>query len=269
MSSLHTALSLMVASVLVVSSGCQPAAVSVLETLPAVTVLTVREEDAALRYSIDAEYPQLHGRMPTDAEQRINTAIADMVLANVAGVRENAQADAAWAAQNPSEAAESAVGPSSYLRAAYEIPYLTAELVSVRMRFETYNAGAAHGMQYTRVVNARLDDGEVIDTEGLFLDGKQGLQWLSQYCAADMKRQYGADYEGLRSFVEWGTAPVVDNFRSVSLEPGELVVSFDPYQVGPYVAGPREVRVPAGEVQALLATALSVDAFSLVLEPNE
>lgn len=144
------------------------------------------------------------------------------------------------------------------------IPYLTNDLVSVRIRFETYS-GDAHGMSYTRVVNARLSDGEIIDTEGLFLDGKQGLQWLSQYCATDLQRQYGADYEALRSFVEDGTAPTADNFTSVSLEPGGLVVSFDPYQVGPYAAGPREVHIPAGEVQSMLAVTLSPDAFSLVL----
>jgi hypothetical protein len=43
-------------------------------------------------------------------------------------------------------------------------------------------------------------------------------------------------------------------------------VSFDPYQVGPYAAGPREVRVPTEDVQSMLAVTLSRDAFSLVLE---
>jgi len=40
----------------------------------------------------------------------------------------------------------------------------------------------------------------------------------------DLKSQYGADYEALSSFVEYGTAPVADNFKSVSLEPGGLVL---------------------------------------------
>jgi hypothetical protein len=85
----------------------------------------------------------------------------------------------------------------------------------------------------------------------------------------DLKRQYGADYEALSEFVEDGTAPMAENFTSVSLEPGGLVVSFDPYQVGPYAAGPREVHVPTGEVQSMLAFTLSPDAFSLIREPVE
>ena len=88
---------------------------------------------------------------------------------------------------------------------------------------------------------------------------------LSEYCATDLKRQYGEDYEALSSFVADGTVPTAENFTSVSLEPGELVVSFDPYQVGPYAAGPREVHIPASEVQWMLAVTLSPDAFSLVL----
>ncbi|MGB9666741.1 MAG: RsiV family protein, partial [Candidatus Cryosericum sp.] len=43
-------------------------------------------------------------------------------------------------------------------------------------------------------------------------------------------------------------------------------VSFDPYQVGPYAAGPREVHIPLAEVQPMLSVVLSPAAFSLVLE---
>lgn len=85
----------------------------------------------------------------------------------------------------------------------------------------------------------------------------------------DLKSQYGADYEALNSFVEYGTAPVADNFKSVSLEPGGLVISFDPYQVSPYAAGPQEVHIPAKDVQPMLAITLSPDAFSLVLGPGD
>jgi hypothetical protein len=199
---------------------------------------------------------------------KLNAAIADMVLPDIAGLKQNAADEAAWAAKNPSEASQLPVGQSSFLSAEYEIPYLTNDLVSVRIRFETYSAGAAHGMSYTRVLNARLEDGETIDTEGLFVDTKQGLQWLSQYCATELKRQYGADYEALKSFIDFGTVPTADNFVNVSLEPGGLVVSFDPYQVGPYAAGPREIHVPVESVQSMLAITLSPDAFSLVLEPR-
>jgi hypothetical protein len=252
-----------------VCAGCGPKTVSVPgRGLPSVVVQAIREEDSTLRYSIEASYPQLRGTLSSAVLEKVNKAIADMVLPDIAGLKQNAADDAAWAAQNPSEAIELPVGQSSFLSAKYEIPYLASDLISVRIRFETYSAGAAHGMSYTRVLNARLSDGNRVDTEGLFVDSKQGLQWLSQYCATELKRQYGADYEALKSFIDDGTAPIAENFTSVSLEPGELVVSFDPYQVGPYAAGPREVHVPAGEVQSMLAITLSPDAFNLVLEPS-
>ena len=264
------AIVLTVAVAAVTCAGCRPKAVSTPENgLPSIVVRTVREEDMTLNYSVRTSYPQFEGNRPAGALEKANKAVAAMVLPDIAGVRQNAAHDAAaWAAENPSEAAQWLADHSRFLNADYEIPYLTNDLVSVRIRFETYSGGA-HGMSYTRVVNARLSDGEIIDTEGLFLDGKQGLQWLSQYCATDLKRQYGPDYEALKKFVDDGTAPTADNFTSVSLEPSGLVVSFDPYQVGPYAAGPREVHIPAGEVQSMLAVTLSPDAFNLVLEPGD
>jgi len=264
------AIVLTVAVAVVTCVGCRPKTVSTpMNGLPSIVVQTMHEEDETLCYSVRASYPQLRGILPAGALEKVNKAIADMVLPEIAGLKQNAADDAAWAAKNPSEAAQLPVDQSSFLSAEYEIPYLTNDLVSVRIRFETYSAGAAHGMSYTRVLNARLSDGETIDTETLFVDGKQGLQWLSQYCATDLKRQYGADYEALKSFIDYGTTPTADNFTSVSLAPGGLVVSFDPYQVGPYAAGPREVHIPAGEVQSMLTVALSPDAFSLVLEPRD
>jgi hypothetical protein len=265
----RTVLLLMIAAILLASGGCRPKTVSVPgRGLPSVVIQTIREEDSTLRYSIEASYPQLRGTLPAATLEKVNKAIADMVLPDIAGLKQNAADDAAWAAKNPSEAVELPVGQSSFLSAEYEIPYLASDLISVRIRFETYSAGAAHGMSYTRVLNARLSDGNSVGTEGLFVDSRQGIQWVSQYCALDLKRQYGADYEALKSFIDDGTAPIAENFTSVSLEPGELVVSFDPYQVGPYAAGPREVHVPVGDVQSMLAITLSPDAFSLVLEPR-
>jgi hypothetical protein len=252
------------------SAGCRPKVVSApVVRLPSVVVQTVREEDAMFRYSITANYPQLRGTLPSAVLEKVNKAIAAMVLPDIAGLKQNATDDAAWASKNPSEASQLPADQGSFLGAEYEIPYLTGDLISVRIRFQTYSAGAAHGMSYTRVLNMRLSDGTILGTEGLFTDAKQGLQWLSQFCVADLKRQYGADYEALSEFVKSGTEPTADNFTSVSLESGGLVVSFDPYQVGPYAAGPREVHVPAAEVQSMLVFTLSPDAFSLVREPVE
>jgi hypothetical protein len=265
----QTVLLLMIAAILLASGGCRPKVVSTPTVgLPSVVVQTVREEDAMLRYSITAGYPQLRGALSSSVLEKANKAIAAMVLPDIAGLKQNAADDAAWASKNPSEASQQPADQGSFLGAEYEIPYLTSDIISVWIRFQTYSAGAAHGMSYTHVLNVRLSDGSTVDTEGLFKDAKQGLQWLSQYCMTDLKRQYGADYEALSTFVKDGTAPTADNFNNVSLEPDALAVSFDPYQVGPYAAGPREVHVPAGEVQSMLPITLSPDAFSLVLEPR-
>jgi hypothetical protein len=171
------------AGVAVVCARCRPKAVSIpVNGLPSIVVQTMHEEDETLRYSIRVSYPRLRGMLPAVALEKINKAIVGMLMPDIGGLKQNAADDAAWAAKNPSEAAQLPVDQSSFLSAAYEIPYLTNELVSVCIRFETYSAGAAHGMSYTRVLNARLGDGEIIDTEDLFVDGKEGLGAFRVLC---------------------------------------------------------------------------------------
>lgn len=250
------------------TAGCQRSQVAS-GTMPAVTILIVTEENADGAFSIDAEYPQLGGGLEEGIAERINASIEQLVLPDIDEFRRSAVEDADTSSQGA--AAGSTPLPSGfaeYLTVRYEIPYLTADIVCVRLRFETYTGGA-HGMSYTRVLNARLGDGTVLSTTALFRDAQQGLTMLSQYCAADLQRQYGADYESLKPFVDDGTAPVEENYANVSLEPGFLVVSFDPYQVGPYAAGPREVRIPAEDMRSVLTVTPNEGAFTLTLASAE
>ncbi len=259
---------LLAGALMTVAAGCQRSHVTS-GVVPAVTVRIVTEEHENGAFSIDAEYPQLGGGLEAGIAERINASIEQLVLPDIDEFRRNAVEDMNTSKQGATAGSTPLpAGFAQYLTVRYEIPYLATDIVSVRLRFETYTGGA-HGMSYTRVLNARLGDGTVLGTTALFSDATQGLTMLSRSCAADLQRQYGADYEGLKSFVDDGTAPVAENYANVSLEPGFLVVSFDPYQVGPYAAGPREVRIPAGDMKPVLTTIPGEGAFTLTLAPAE
>src|SRR5450756_1889787 len=93
------------AGVAVACAGCRLKTVSTPRNgLPSIVVQTMREEDATLRYSIRAGYPQLRSTLPAGALEKINKVITAMVLPDIAGMKQNAADDAAWAAKNPSEA---------------------------------------------------------------------------------------------------------------------------------------------------------------------
>ncbi|MCX6097476.1 MAG: hypothetical protein NTZ77_03190 [Caldiserica bacterium] len=88
-------------------AGCRPKVVSTpTGGLPSVVVQTVREEDSTLRYSITASYPQLRSTASPAVLEKVNKAIMDMVLPDIAGLKQNAADDTAWAAKNPSDAAQ-------------------------------------------------------------------------------------------------------------------------------------------------------------------
>jgi hypothetical protein len=141
----RTVLLLMIAAILLASRGCRPKVVSTPTVgLPSVVVQTVREEDAMLRYSITASYPELPGTLSPGVLEKVNKAIATMVLPDIAGLKQNA-ADAAWAAKYPSDAAELPADQGSFLGAEYEIPYLTSDIISVRIRFQTITTSAPRG----------------------------------------------------------------------------------------------------------------------------
>lgn len=119
---------------------------------PSIVVQTMREEDGTLRYSIRADYPQFRTTLFGGALEKVNKAIAAIILPDIAGPKQNAADDAAWAAKNPSEASQFPVDQSSFLNTEYEIPYLTNDLVSVRIRVETYSAGAAHSVNTNKLL---------------------------------------------------------------------------------------------------------------------
>ncbi|MHB8107697.1 MAG: hypothetical protein ACYDH4_09780 [Candidatus Cryosericum sp.] len=141
----RTVLLLMIAAILLASRGYRPKVVSTPTVgLPSVVVQTVREEDAMLRYSSRQATRSCREHCLRVSSRRSTRAIATMVLPDIAGLKQNA-ADAAWAAKYPSDAAELPADQGSFLGAEYEIPYLTSDIISVRIRFQTITTSAPRG----------------------------------------------------------------------------------------------------------------------------
>jgi hypothetical protein len=51
---------------------------------------------------------------------------------------------------------------------------------------------------------------------------------------------------------EEGAGPKIDNFHSWNITPVGLKITFDRYQVGPYVAGEHEVVVPYSVLKPII-----------------
>ena len=88
----------------------------------------------------------------------------------------------------------------------------------------------------------------MLELKDLFQPGSDYLKIISTYCKTELKKNLGD------AFFEDGVAPKEENFKSWNLQLDGLQFSFDPYQAGPYAAGPQKVIIPISVLKDSLAT---------------
>lgn len=73
------------------------------------------------------------------------------------------------------------------------------------------------------------------------------------------------------TWIENGAGPDPANYQAIAIQPDQLVIYFNPYQVAPYAAGPQEVHIPMTKVRSVLPApfgdALSVSATTPPVSP--
>ncbi len=135
--------------------------------------------------------------------------------------------------------------PGSFIEIRYTIFTATESLISTRFDVFYYATGAAHPNSYSVVINYDLRGDKVLELADLFKPKANYLQVLSTYCASSLKK---AD----RLFFPEGVQPKEENFKSWNIRPDGLLITFDPYQVMPYAAGPQFVIVPYSTLKAIV-----------------
>ncbi len=153
------------------------------------------------------------------------------------------------------DAAEAIEGPAdqaSSLDLSYDVYVTRKGLISLRFGVATYIRGAAHPGYYSIALNYNAAIGKVLNLADLFKPKSKYLEFLSTYCSAELKRR------DLLNFPE-GALAKAENYTNWNLDRGGLLITFDPYQVGPWAQGLSEVLVP----YSVLADLLQEDAWSL------
>jgi hypothetical protein len=137
------------------------------------------------------------------------------------------------------------VSTGSFMWIKYEVTLLTPELVSIRFGMDTYMAGAAHPNHNFMVLNYDLVNDNEIKFTDLFKNPEEALKILS---IASKNNLSSDDFP----LFEEGLQPIVENFSNWNLQENALRLSFDPYQVAPYAAGPQEVNIPYRDIWDLV-----------------
>ena len=141
--------------------------------------------------------------------------------------------------------------PGSYLEVKYTLYYSSADLLSVQLQTSSYIKGAAHPNSFTDTLNYDLRKDRELALADLFRPGSTYLETVAAGCKTELKKHDYFDFPE-------GADPKLENYRSWNITPGGLRVTFDPYQVAAYAAGPQVVTLPWPSLANLLNPSLAL-----------
>lgn len=193
----------------------------------------MKDADRRMNFEISVEYPQVEG-LPAAAG--FNEAARALAAKEAADFRKGvADYRADYRGEKPQ-------GPGNSLDLGYYVDYADDSLISVGFTEDTYYAGAAHPNHATVVLNYDLKAGRALRLTDLFRPGSPYLKTISDYCLKELEGD--ADLEGAGGMIAEGASAKLENYRNWLVKKQGLEITFDPYQVGPYAAGPQYVTIP-------------------------
>ncbi len=185
-------------------------------------------------YTISAQIPYLQGS-DEPRVQLFNQLVDDLVQGDIESYRTSVMQDA----PNP----PIAMGSSYDLH--YELLSPPGDIMSLKFDVYLYFDGAAHPNSYSLTLNYDLAAGQELSMEQLFVPGSSYLEMMAVYCKSQLNLRNIA-------FFEAGADPVLENYRNWNITTKGLLISFDPYQVAAYAAGPQTVLIPYSNLQAII-----------------
>jgi len=197
----------------------------------------INEENKKLRYSINAYVPQISGFGANN--DAINKDILSSVNKDIAGFKKTMEEIAGEPPVSGSDVSYS-------LDVSNNTMIATDDLLSFELTFYDYSGGA-HPNSYTRTFTYDVKSGKRLQLRELFKSNTNYLKPISDYCIEALKKQMRDVENGIEPDEKWikeGAGPKDENYGNWSVSKKGLVVTFDPYQVAPYAAGPQVVVVP-------------------------
>lgn len=206
----------------------------------------IKEANKQLRYTIDAEYPQVEGDARFD---KFNREARGLIMKDVAAFKSAGTSE-------PSEPGNVLADEAreSSLDIGYQIRYATDDLISVAFTEGDYSSGAAHPNSSTTVLNYDVKNGKKLALADLFNAKANYLSAISSYCIKELKDRSKKDKDSMLDddMMKSGASARVDNYKAWAITKKGLWITFDPYQVAAYAAGPQYVLVPYSALKDLI-----------------
>ncbi len=205
------------------------------------TTKSFAEKNKPKKFEIAADYPVLSGINPV-TEAKFNQLSKARAMNAVADFRK------AMMSQTAADLKMFPVGMVNTLGVGYSVEFANDNIVSILFLMSEYTGGA-HGNYGTNTLNFDLKTGKEIKLSDLFQPGSKYLKKISEYSINDLKTRMGdmSDDEWIKA----GAGEKAENFGSWNLTKKGLMLTFDPYQVAAYAAGPQTVIIPYNELSTI------------------
>ena len=213
----------------------------------------IKEKNKKLRYEIDAEYPQLTGSVDPNFE-KFNQTARSLINRKISEFKKEMAPPASEPTPDVANVpSDESIG--SDINIGYEVVLARDDLISIEFIVSSYFAGTAHPNSSSAVVNFDLKNGKSLRLADLFLPGSKYLQTLATHCVQALEKE--AKEQGSNGmlddpWIERGAAPDLKNYNSWTISKKGIEITFDPYQVAAYAAGPQHVSVPYSALKGIV-----------------
>jgi hypothetical protein len=208
-----------------------------------VTPKVIRENNKEGKYTVNVEYPQIEGDARFDG---FNQQARSMISKDVAAFK----ASEGNPGEEQTDLADEA--QTSTLDIGYNVRFATDDLISVEFSESQYERGAAHGSNLTLVLNYDVKNKKKLALADLFQPKSNYLNVISAYCIKDLQDQSKKNDMLMADQIKEGAGPRSDNYGAWTLTRKGLWITFDPYQVAAYAAGPQHVLIPYSSLKSIV-----------------
>ncbi len=206
----------------------------------------IKEANKQSRYTIEAEYPQIQGdprfdKFNREARGLITKDVAAFKIAQTIPTTDPGN-------ETPAENLDST------LDVGYGIRYATDDLISVAFTEDDYERGAAHANIFTTVLNYDVKNGKKLALADLFNAKANYLGAISTYCLKELQDRLKKNKDSMldADMMKSGASARADNYKAWAITKKGLWITFDPYQVAAFAAGPQYVLVPYSALKDLI-----------------
>ncbi|MDA8562109.1 RsiV family protein [Gammaproteobacteria bacterium] len=205
----------------------------------------IHEKNRQMYYTIDAIYPQINGKGLTESGKQFNNKVKEIINNEITHFKNSVQLDIPHIKTLPKEVRQ------NNFKIDYDIDVIhELSLVSIRFTIQGMQAGRAHPHRAHKVINYDLINNKELALKDLFKSNSQYLYALSKFSNTELNKIIS---EKDKWMINDGTKPYAKNFKNWNIEKGSILLTFEEYQVAPYIYGPQEIEIPYKNLKNLLS----------------